>query len=72
MNHLYMDNDIFKKVTGRQKLQILYNTKNTIKIFLCIAVMSQISFFWHYGNMNWEVNVLNCHENSQYKNDLSG
>ncbi len=45
MNHLYMDNDIFKKVTGRQKLQILYNTKNTIKIFLCIAVMSQISFF---------------------------
>ncbi len=44
MNHLYMDNDIFKKVTGRQKLQILYNTKNTIKIFLCIAVMSQISF----------------------------
>ncbi len=45
MNHLYMDNYIFKKVTGRQKLQILYNTKNTIKIFLCIAVMSQISFF---------------------------
>ncbi len=46
MNHLYMDNDIFKKVTGRQKLQILYNTKNTIKIFLCIAVMSQMYFIF--------------------------